>query len=63
MLLLKEFARPPGPKNLGDFVEDGGTGIGFCKSEAVGALFDLKEYVLCIVSCSWLLMMIEPLRI
>lgn len=51
MVLLKEFAIPPGPKNLGDLVEDGGTGIGFCKSEAVGALLFLKEYVLCIVSC------------
>jgi hypothetical protein len=51
VVLLKEFAIPPGPKNLGDLVEDGGTGIGFCKSEAVGALLFLKEYVLCIVSC------------
>lgn len=40
MVLLNEDAIPPGPKNLGPFVEETGTAIGFCKSEAVGALPD-----------------------
>lgn len=43
MVLLNELAIPPGPKNLGPLVEDGGTGIGFCKSDAVGALAVLNE--------------------
>lgn len=45
-LFLNEEVIPPLPKNL-DLVEDGG-GAGDCNCAAVGAFWDLKEYVLCI---------------
>lgn len=46
-VLRKLDAIPPLPKNL-DFVDEGGGG-GDCNCDAVGALLDLNEYVLCIL--------------
>jgi len=43
-----EEDKPPPPKNL-DLVEEGGGG-GDCNWAAVGAFWDLNEYVLCISS-------------